>query len=263
VLEGQVGDIVLVDVTPLTLGVETLGGVATALIPRNTPVPVKRGEIFTTAADMQTSVTIHVFQGERPMSRDNTSLGEFNLDGLAPAPRGVPKVEVTFDIDASGILDVTAKDVATGKAQSIRISGSTRLPEADKQRMIKDAEKYAEEDRKRREQADKLNNADAICYQGERFLADFGDKVAAEARARIESHIRDIKAAIAKKDSDGATAHAETLKKALQEAGAAIYQQAATTPSGSGTQADAAEPHAGGSVPDARVVDAEYRESKP
>jgi molecular chaperone DnaK len=175
-----VSEIVLVDVTPLTLGVETLGGVATPLISRNTVVPVKKSENFTTAADMQTSVTIHVFQGERPMARDNTSLGEFNLDGLAPAPRGVPKIEVTFDIDASGILDATAKDVATGKAQSIRISGSTRLPEADKQRMIKDAEKYAEEDRRRREQADKLNDADAICYQGERFLADFGEKVVAE-----------------------------------------------------------------------------------
>jgi molecular chaperone DnaK len=262
VLEGQVGEIVLVDVTPLTLGVETLGGVATALITRNTPVPVKKSEIFTTAADMQTSVTIHVFQGERPMSRDNTSLGEFNLDGLAPAPRGVPKIDVTFDIDASGILDVTARDVATGKAQSIRISGSTRLPEADKQRMIKDAEKYAEEDRRRREQADKLNNADAICYQGERFLADFGDKVAAEARARIDTHIKDIKTAIAKKDADGAMAHAETLKKALQEAGAAIYQQAAAAPS-SGTRAQAAEPPSGGEAPHARVVDAEYRETKP
>jgi molecular chaperone DnaK len=262
VLEGQVGDIVLVDVTPLTLGVETLGGVATALISRNTPVPIKKSDIFTTAADMQTSVTIHVFQGERPMSRDNTSLGEFNLDGLAPAPRGVPKIEVTFDIDASGILDVTAKDVATGKVQSIRISGSTRLPETEKQRMIKDAEKYAEEDRRRREQADKLNNADAICYQGERFLADFGDKVAADQRARIESQIKDIKAAIAKKDADGATAQAETLKKTLQEAGAAIYQQAGAAQAGT-AQAGASEPRADAQPPHARVVDAEYRETKP
>ncbi len=262
VLEGQVGDIVLVDVTPLTLGVETLGGVATALISRNTPVPIKKSDIFTTAADMQTSVTIHVFQGERPMSRDNTSLGEFNLDGLAPAPRGVPKIEVTFDIDASGILDVTAKDVATGKVQSIRISGSTRLPETEKQRMIKDAEKYAEEDRRRREQADKLNDADAICYQGERFLADFGDKVAADHRARIESQIKDIKAAIAKKDADGATAQAETLKKTLQEAGAAIYQQAGAAQAGT-AQAGASEPRGDAQPPHARVVDAEYRETKP
>jgi molecular chaperone DnaK len=262
VLEGQVGEIVLVDVTPLTLGVETLGGVATALIARNTPVPVKKSETFTTAADMQASVTIHVFQGERPMTPDNTSLGEFNLDGLAPAPRGVPKVEVTFDIDASGILDVMARDVATGRVQSIRISGSTRLPEADKQRMIKDAERYAEEDRRRREQADKLNNADAICYQGERFLADFGEKIADEQRSRIDGHIKEIKASIAKKNADGATARAETLKKVLQEAGAAIYQQAGAAAAG-GTQAQDTASPGSGAAPHARVVGAEYRESKP
>jgi molecular chaperone DnaK len=268
VLEGQIGDIVLVDVTPLTLGVETLGGVATSLIARNTPVPVKKSDIFTTAADMQTSVTIHVFQGERPMSRDNTSLGEFNLDGLAPAPRGIPKIEVTFDIDASGILDVTAKDTATGRAQSIRISGSTRLPEAEKQRMVKDAERFAEEDKRRREQADKLNNADAICYQGERFLADFGDRTSVSHRAKIEQHVKDIKAAIAKKDADDAIACAEALKKVLQEAGAAIYTQAgaggARPGAEAGTQAGAApgtgERPEGG--PQGRVVDAEYRETK-
>jgi molecular chaperone DnaK len=261
VLEGQVGEIVLVDVTPLTLGVETLGGVATPLITRNTPVPVKKSENFTTAADMQTSVTIHVFQGERPMARDNTSLGEFNLDGLAPAPRGLPKIEVTFDIDASGILDVMAKDTATGKAQSVRITGSTRLPEADKQRMIKEAEQYAEEDRRRREQADKLNNADAICYQGERFLADFGEKVPADQRSRIESHMQDVKAAIAKKDADDAMARAEALKKVLQEAGAAIYKQAGAAQPGA--QAGPGEARTGAEVPHARVVDAEYREAKP
>ena len=174
VLAGEVGAIVLVDVTPLTLGIETLGGVATPLIARNTPIPVKRSEIFTTAADMQTSVTVHVFQGERPMAPDNTSLGQFNLDGLPPAPRGVPKIEVTFDIDADGILNVTAKDMASQKSQSIRITGSTRLPEAEKQRMIDQAQQYAEQDKKRREEADKLNAADSICYQAERTLADFG-----------------------------------------------------------------------------------------
>jgi molecular chaperone DnaK len=210
---------------------------------------------------MQTSVTIHVFQGERPMARDNTSLGEFNLDGLAPAPRGLPKIEVTFDIDASGILDVTAKDTATGKAQSIRISGSTRLPEADKQRMIKEAQQYAEEDRRRREQADKLNNADAICYQGERFLADFGEKVPGEQRSRIESHMQEVKAAIGKKDADDAMARAEALKKVLQEAGAAIYKQAGAAQPGA--QAGPGEARTGAEAPHARVVDAEYREAKP
>ncbi len=180
VLAGEVGDIVLVDVTPLTLGIETLGGVATPLIARNTPVPVKRSEIFTTAADMQTAVTVHVFQGERPMATDNTSLGTFNLEGLAPAPRGTPKIEVTFDIDADGILDVSAKDTATGNLQSIRITGSTRLSAEEKERMVRQAEQFAEDDKKRRDAAEKLNNADSICYQAERTLADFGDKITAD-----------------------------------------------------------------------------------
>jgi molecular chaperone DnaK len=261
VLEGQVGDIVLVDVTPLTLGVETLGGVATSLIARNTPVPVKKSDIFTTAADMQTAVTIHIYQGERPMARDNTTLGEFNLEGLPPAPRGVPKIDVTFDIDASGILDVTAKDTATGRAQSIRITGSTRLPETEKQRIIKEAERFAEEDKRRREHADKLNNADAICYQGERFLADFAEKLQAAQRAGIEQQIKDLKAAVHSKDADKATSLADALKKLLQEAGAAIYAQAqpaATQPS-PGPSSQAPPPK---ETPQGRVVDAEYREHR-
>lgn len=273
VLEGSVSDILLVDVTPLTLGVETLGGVATALIPRNTPIPVKKTETFTTAADMQTAVTIHVYQGERVMSRDNTSLGEFNLEGLAPAPRGVPKVDVTFDIDASGILDVTAKDAATGKEQSIRISGSTRLPEAEKKRMVDDAERFAAQDEQRREEARKLNDADAICYQGERFLADLGDKVSSDLRARIEVHIRDIKGALSSKNAEAASAHAEALKNVLQEAGKSIYAtpgaaasakeaepEPATSPSSNAPQPGTPGP---GSDGRSRVVDAEYRESKP
>src|SRR3990172_8417632 len=191
VLAGEGGGIVLVDFTPLTLGVETLGGVATALIARNTPIPVTKSETFTTAADLQTSVTIHVFQGERPMSADNVGLGEFNLDGLAPAPRGMPKIEVTFDIDANGILNVAAKDTATGKSQSIRITGSARLPEAEKQRMIKDAERYAEEDKQRREQAEKLNAADSACYQAEKMLADFSEKITVELKNRLQDGLRE------------------------------------------------------------------------
>lgn len=264
-LEGQVGDILLVDVTPLTLGVETLGGVATALIPRNTPIPVQKTETFTTAADMQPSVTVHVYQGERAMSRDNTSLGEFNLDGLAPAPRGVPKIDVTFDIDASGILDVTAKDAATGRAQSIRISGSTRLPETEKKRMVSEAERYADEDRKRREEATKLNDADSICYQGERLLADFGEQLSSDMHARIELHVRDIKTAVSNKNADSAMAHADALKAVLQEAGRSIYARAPA-----GGRAGEAEASQGGQATSAtepgqrgRVVDAEYRESKP
>jgi molecular chaperone DnaK len=263
VLEGTVGEILLVDVTPLTLGVETLGGVATPLIARNTPVPVKKTELFSTAADMQTSVTIHVFQGERPMARDNTSLGEFNLDGLAPAPRGVPKIEVTFDIDASGILDVTAKDSVTGKSQSIRISGSTRLPAAEKERMVKDAEKFAAEDKSRREQADALNDADAICYQGERFLADFGAKITAEQRKTIEAQIGELKAAIAKKDAPTATTRSQALKATLQQVGASIYAQAGTRPAGESAQQAAGSAAQGGTAPGGqRVVDAQFRETK-
>lgn len=263
VLAGEMGDIVLVDVTPLTLGVETLGGVATPLIVRNTPIPVKRTEVFTTAADMQTSVTVHVFQGERPMAADNTSLGEFNLTGLPPAPRGVPKIEVTFDIDSNGILDVAARDTATGKSQSIRITGSTRLSEADKRRMVEDAERYAEADKQRREAADQLNNADAVCYQAERTLADFGEKLATDLRNRIESALRETREALGKRDATLATARAEQLKQVLQKAGGALYAQATQTtpqpPPDVGTTAG--EPRPSGAGPRGRVVDAEYKET--
>jgi molecular chaperone DnaK len=260
VLSGEVSDIVLVDVTPLTLGVETLGGVATALIARNTPIPVKRSEFFTTAADLQTSVTIHVFQGERPMSADNTSLGQFNLDGLPPAPRGVPKIEVTFDIDASGILSVSARDTATSRSQSIRITGSTRLAEPDKQRMIEEATRYAEADRKRREEAEQLNAADAVCYQAERMLADFGDKLTADLRQRLESALRDTREALSKREAARATERAEALKRVLQEAGGTLYTQATQTgpPPGGSTTGGAGQP--GGTGAHGRVVDAEYKE---
>jgi molecular chaperone DnaK len=264
VLSGEVGDIVLVDVTPLTLGVETLGGVATSLIARNTPIPVKHTETFTTAADMQTSVTIHVFQGERPMSADNVSLGEFTLSGLAPAPRGIPKVDVTFDIDANGILDVTAKDQATGKSQSIRISGSTRLSEDEKKRMMSDAEKYAEADKQRREQAEKLNAADAMCYQAEKMLADFGDRLTDEIKQRINTALRETRESLEKRNVEQATQRAEALGKILKEAGVSVYAQ---TPGAEkvyretrapGMGGDTDQSHANGSQ---RVVDAEFKET--
>jgi molecular chaperone DnaK len=266
VLAGEVGDIVLVDVTPLTLGIETLGGVATPLMARNTPIPVKRSEIFTTAADMQTSVTVLVFQGERPMAADNTSLGQFNLDGLAPAPRGVPKIEVTFDIDADGILSVSAKDTASGKSQSIRITGSTRLAEDEKQRMIDEAGKYADEDRKKRETADKLNNADSVCYQAERTLADFADKLSEDMRKRVTDALAETREAVTKGDPDLASSRAEALKTALQEAGKAIYAQAPGEPPH--PKPDVGEPGgearpSGGAEASGRVVDAEYKEAPP
>jgi molecular chaperone DnaK len=264
VLAGEVKDIVLVDVTPLTLGVETLGGVATPLIARNTPVPVKKSEFFTTAADMQTSVTIHVFQGERPMAADNTSLGEFNLDGLAPAPRGMPKIEVAFDIDANGILNVSARDSATGRSQSIRITGSTRLPQDVKQRMIDEAERYAEADKRRREDAEALNAADSMCYQAEKTLADFGDKLTAELKDRIESARRETRDAIAKKDAKLAQEKTGELRKVLKEAGAVIYAQ---QPGAGVFKETVVPPPSGearpsGSGPRGRVVDAEYKESR-
>ena len=276
VLAGEVGGIVLVDVTPLTLGVETLGGIATPLIARNTPVPVKRSETFTTAADMQTSVTIHIFQGERPMSGDNTSLGEFNLDGLPPAPRGVPKIEVSFDIDSNGILSVSARDTASGKSQSISITGSTRLSEGDKKRMVEDAERYAEADKKRREDAEKLNAADAACYEAEKMLANFADKLTDELKKRIETASRETKEALLKKDVSLATERAEGLKKVLKEAGAVLYSQSGNAPK-TGPYAETrwtgpqAKPNVGAPTGEARasatgprgkVVDAEYKENK-
>jgi molecular chaperone DnaK len=267
VLSGEVGDIVLVDVTPLTLGVETLGGVATSLIARNSPIPVKHAEVFTTAADMQTSVTIHVYQGERPMAADNTSLGEFNLDGLAPAPRGIPKIEVTFDIDANGILNVTAKDQASGKSQSISITGSTRLSEDEKQRMVDEAEQYAEADKQRREQAEKLNAADAICYQAEKMLADFGDKLTDDMKQRINDALRETREALEKHDPALATEKAEALGKILKEAGTAVYAQVPGAEKvyretrAPGMDEGPGEPRPSGSGPRGRVVDAEYKET--
>jgi molecular chaperone DnaK len=263
VLGGEVGAIVLVDVTPLTLGIETLGGVATSLITRNTPIPVKRSEIFTTAADMQTSVTVHVVQGERPMAPDNTSLGQFNLDGLPPAPRGIPKIEVAFDIDADGILNVTAKDLASQRSQSIRITGSTRLPEAEKQRMIDQAQHYAEQDKKRRDEAEKLNIADSICYQAERTLADFGAKLSDDLRQRIETALRETREALGKRDAGLASQKADALKIVLQQAGQALYAQAPQPepqprPDGG---APSGEARPAGSAPGGRVVDAEFRET--
>ena len=275
VLAGEVGGIVLVDVTPLTLGVETLGGIATPLIARNTPVPVVRSETFTTAADMQTSVTIHVFQGERPMAADNTSLGDFNLTGLPPAPRGVPKVEVSFDIDSNGILSVFAKDMACGKSQSINISGSTRLSEDTKKRMVEDAERYGEEDRQRREGAEKLNAADACCYEAEKMLANFAVKLTGDLKKRIESGLRETKQALLNKDVAKACTCAQALKSVLQEAGAVLYAQSGQADKGrpyAETRWEGPEPapeapsaksnRSNGAGSRAKVVDAEFRENK-
>src|SRR5690554_2055123 len=189
VLSGEVKDLLLLDVTPLSLGIETLGGVFTKLIERNTTIPTKKSQIFSTAADGQTAVTIRVFQGERQMAADNKLLGEFNLDGIPPAPRGVPQIEVTFDIDANGIVNVSAKDKGTGKEQKITITASTNLSEDEIQKAVKEAEKYAAEDKKRKEEVDVRNNADSMVYQSEKTLKELGDKLSPEDRSRIESEI--------------------------------------------------------------------------
>ncbi len=249
VLSGEVGDIVLVDVIPLSLGLETLGGVKTTLIERNSPIPIKHTETFTTAADMQTSVTVHVVQGERPMAADNTSLGQFNLDGLAPAPRGIPKIDVTFDIDASGILNVTAKDIVTGKSQSITITASTRLSNSEKERMVKEAQIYAQEDKKRKEEVEQLNTADGVCYEAERMLSEFGAKIDMQLRAKIEEKLKETKEAVAKKELNTATEGAERLKELMKQAGTLIYSQKETkTPQEEGQK----------NAPYERVVDADY-----
>lgn len=269
VLSGEVSDIVLVDVTPLTLGVETLGGVATALIARNSPIPVKHTETFTTAADMQTAVTVHVFQGERPMARDNISLGEFNLDGLPPAPRGIPKIDVTFDIDANGILNVEAKDQATGKTQSIRITGSTRLSDSEKQRMMDDAKRYAADDAKRREKAEKLNAADAMCYQAEKLLADYSEKIGTDMRGRLQAAMQSTREAVKNQDTELAEERSKELDKVLREVGVALYAQSPGAPK-SGPYSYHPYPNTGsaggeakptGSGERGRVVDADYKET--
>jgi molecular chaperone DnaK len=221
VLGGEVKDVLLLDVTPLTLGLETLGGVLTPLIERNTTIPVRKSETFSTAADGQTAVTIHVLQGERPMASDNMSLGQFNLEGIPPAPRGVPQVDVTFDIDANGILNVSAKDKATGKEQQITITASTNLSEGDVDRLVREAKQHESEDRQRRELIEARNTADQLIYQMEKMLRDLGDKVQASDRERIKGIIEDLKKA---KDGDDA-ARIKQLIEQLQQASYAIGQQ--------------------------------------
>jgi molecular chaperone DnaK len=221
VLGGEVKDVLLLDVTPLTLGVETLGGVLTPLIERNTTIPVRKSEMFSTTADGQTAVTIHVLQGERPMASDNMSLGQFNLEGIPPAPRGVPQVEVTFDIDANGILNVSAKDKATGKEQQITIIASTNLSEGDVDRLVREAKQHESKDRQRRELIEARNTADQLIYQMEKMLRDLGDKVSASDRERIESIVGDLKQV---KDGDDA-ARIKQLIEQLQQASYAIGQQ--------------------------------------
>jgi molecular chaperone DnaK len=225
ILGGEITDMVLLDVTPLTLGLETLGGVRTALIDRNTTIPTKKSQIFSTAADMQTSVTIHVLQGERPMATDNVSLGQFNLVGLPPAPRGVPQIEVTFDIDASGILNVSAKDLGTGKEQKMTITASTKLADSDVKKMVSDAKQYEEQDKARKEEVEARNTADSLVYTAEKTKSDLADKLNPDMVDRLNGAITGVKAALEGKDTATIRSETEKLSKVLGEAGSAAYQE--------------------------------------
>jgi molecular chaperone DnaK len=227
VITGEVTDLLLLDVTPLSLGVETLGGVFTRIIEKNTTIPTKRTQVFTTAADFQTAVTVHVLQGERAMAADNVSLGQFNLVDLPPAPRGVPQIEVTFDIDANGILNVTAKDLGTGKQAKITITASTKLSKEEKERMVKDAEQFAEQDKKKREEAELRNNADSLLYTAERTKKDLTDKLNQEQTGKIDTAVSALKDALAANDMAQVKTKTDELQKVLQEVGTVIYQQAA------------------------------------
>lgn len=227
ILAGEIKDLVLLDVTPLTLGIETLGGVMTPLIERNTTIPTKKGQIFSTAADFQTAVTIHVLQGERPMALDNVSLGQFNLVGIPPTPRGIPQIEVEFDIDASGILNVAAKDLGTGKEQKMTITASTKLSDNEVDKMMKAAKEHEEEDKRKKEEVEVKNNADALVYTTEKTLNELGDKLSAEQKEKIETALKETRTAIEGKEIGKIKQESEKLQKVLQEAGTVIYQEAA------------------------------------
>lgn len=255
VLAGEVKDVLLLDVTPLSLGIETLGGVFTKIIERNTTIPTRKSQIFTTAADGQTSVEIHVLQGEREMAADNKTLGRFILDGIPPAPRGVPQIEVTFDIDANGIVHVSAKDLGTGKEQKITITATTHLSEDEIQRAIKDAEKYAEEDKKRRQLVEAKNNADSLIYNTEKTMREMGDKISKEDKDRIQKEIEATRKAIESNDIDKIKAATEKLTQVSYEIFGRIYQQQARASGGaSGQDAPGKEKRA----KDDDVVDADY-----
>ena len=265
ILGGEITDMVLLDVTPLTLGIETLGGVRTALIDRNTTIPTKKSETFSTAADYQTSVTVHVLQGERPMASDNVSLGQFNLVGIPPAPRGVPQIEVSFDIDASGILNVSAKDLGTGKEQKMTITASTKLPDNDVKKMVNEAKQFEEDDRKRKEDVEVRNSADSLLYTAEKTKSDLAEKLSPDLVDKVNAAIVAVKAALEGKESSRIKTETEKLQKVLGEAGSAVYQE--TAKKYAQQQAEAQGPAAGdeqsrqgpGGPGGETVVDADFK----
>ncbi len=254
VLTGEVKDVLLLDVTPLTLSIETLGHVATPLIERNTTIPTKKSQIFSTAADGQTSVEINVLQGERPMAKDNKSLGRFILDGIPPAPRGIPQIEVTFDIDADGILHVSAQDKATGREQSITITASSGLSKDEVERMVREAEQFRQDDEKRKEEVEVRNNADSLIYQAEKLLRDQGEKIPADVKGEVEGKIAACRSAVESQDLNRIRSTVEELSEALQKLGASMYEQPGSPPPGG---------EEGGPPPDddGDVVEGEFSEA--
>jgi len=264
VLAGEVKDLLLLDVTPLSLGIETLGGVMTTLITRNTTIPTRKSETFSTATDGQTSVEVHVLQGERQMARDNRTLGRFHLDGIPPAPRGLPQIEVTFDLDANGIVNVSAKDKATGKEQKITITASSGLSKDEVERMQKDAELHADEDKKRREEVETRNRADQAIYQAERMMTDAGDKLSASDKAPVEAAVQALKTALEQNDQDAIAKGLTELTTVQHKAAEVLYRQSQPTPGAEGgEQARAAGASGGGSsAGDGDVIDAEVVEDK-
>jgi len=266
VLAGEVKDLLLLDVTPLSLGIETLGGVMTTLIPRNTTIPTRKSEVFSTAADSQTSVEVHVLQGERPLARDNRTLGRFQLVGIPPAPRGVPQIEVTFDIDANGIVNVSAKDRGTGKEQKITITASSGLSKEEVERMMKEAEAHAEEDRRRREEIETRNRADQAVYAAEKMLQEMGDKVPAAEKAAVQNAVENLKKAISDGDVRAMTSAMEQLTQAQHKAAEALYKtagaQGTTGTTGSGSQDAGPSQGTGSQGSQGDVIDAEVVDDK-
>jgi len=259
VLGGEVKDLLLLDVTPLTLAIETLGGVATPMIPRNTTIPTKKTETFSTAADSQTSVEVHVLQGERPMAAQNRTLGKFHLTGIPPAPRGVPQIEVTFDIDANGILNVTAKDTATGKDQKITITSSSGLSKEEVERMAKEADAHSAEDKAQREAVDAKNQLDSMVYNVEKMLREQGDKISGSERGDVENAIADAKKALESNDKASMDKARETLTQASHKLAEQMYKAAQSqTPPSPGSDAGAAPGGDGQAKKDEGVIDAEY-----
>ena len=257
VLTGEISDIVLLDVTPLSLGVETLGGVFTKVIERNTTIPVKQSQNFSTAADSQTAVTIHVLQGERSMAKDNISLGQFNLTGIPPAPRGIPQIEVTFDINADGLLNVSAKDLGTGNQMGIKITASTKLSQTEKNRMIKEAEQFAEQDKRIKEEAEIRNTADSLIYTSEKTLSDLGDKLASDQKTKLQEALQGLKDAVKAGGLAEISAKVEELRRVVQEAGATVYQQAESQRAQQQASQEAPPPE--DEHQDKKTVEAEYK----